>query len=223
MKRRDIEEAPLADIELMAELVPSLGMKERDPRKLPELQTYREKKIVKSGVNLDRDNKRKKELKKDWEEKEQPETWADAVDHREDDLRRRQTAKEDMVGVAHGEIGGEHLERLGNSYLGKLRRILRRLFRAPNLPAEVLETVYLRVKITKMRADGAILKYRVLGCGSSACQNRSFNAAALEVIERFVKPRLGEPSKTLPPPEPELLRLFNTKGLKIRLQGKDLL
>ena len=223
VKRRGIEESPLEEIELVAELVPALGMKERDFRKLPELQTYREKEVVKSGINLrKRPNKREK-LKKDWEEKAQPETLEDAVDHVEDDERRRQTAKEDMIGVSHGEIGGAELERQGDRYLGKITRLLSRLFRAPNLPSDVLEKAFVRIKITQMRADGAILSYRVLGCGSSDCRNQIFNNAALQVIERFVKPRRGEPARTLPRPDPAVLRLFNTEGLKIRLEGKDLL
>ena len=223
MKRRAIEGVPFEDMELVAELIPALGLKERDPRKLPELQTYREKEVVKSGINLRKKNKKRDKLKKDWEEKLQPETLEDAVDYVEDDERRRQTAMADMVGVAHGEIGGAELERQGDRYLGKITRLLSRLFRAPNLPNDVLENVYVRIKITQMRADGAILKYRVLGCGSADCRNQTFNSAALQVIQKFVKPRRGEPLKTLPRPEPAVLRLFNTKGLKIRLEGKDLL
>ena len=223
MKRRDIELSPLEDLELVAELIPALGLKERDPRNLPELQTYREKEVVKSGINLRKRNKKRDKLKKDWEEKLQPETLEDAVDHVEDDERRRQTAIEDMVGSAHGEIGGAELERQGDRYLGRITRMLSRLFRSPNLPSDILERVYVRIKITQMRADGTILQYRVLGCGSLDCRNPTFNNAALQVIKKFVKPRRGEAEKTLPRPEPAVLRLFNTKGLKIRLEGKDLL
>jgi hypothetical protein len=221
VKRRGMEEAPVEAINMVAELVPALGLKQRDPRKLPELQTYREKEVVKSGINLRKKPKRRDKLKKDWQENEPPESLEDAVDHVEEDERRRQTDKADLVGVEHGEIGGAELERRGDRYLGKIRRLLSRLFRSPNLSDDILERVYVRIKIVQMRADGAILKYRVLGCGSADCQNAAFNSAAIQVIERFVKPRKGEPEKTLPRPEPEVLRLFNTKGLKIRLQGRD--
>lgn len=222
MKRRGLDPGPLEEVEFMAELIPALGMKERDPRRLPELQTYREKEIAKSGVNLDRTQKRRKKLKKEWEEKQQPQDLGELMDVRNDDKRRRQVDLSEMEGVAHGEIGGAALERLGNVYLGKVRRLLRRNFRAPNLPREELEALYFRFKITQMRSDGAILAYRALGCGQPACRNTSFNAAAREVMERFLKPRRGEPEETFPPPEPELLRRINLEGLKVRLQGRDL-
>jgi len=225
-KRRDIAQAPYENVELVAQLVPALGMKAPDPKKMPKLQTYEQERIVKSGVNLDRKNPRKKKkLRKKFTPKKarrDPKSVADLLrrDHDEKDLRKKATRVQDIVGEQDGVIGGAQLKRDGVRYGWRVIRKMRPLFRAPNLEPDALKKMRIDIKVTKMRADGAILKYRVVY--RSSHNTPAFTAAAIELIKRFVKPRRGEPERTLPKPSPELLRWFNARGLKLRLTGKAL-
>ena len=223
----DFGAAPDSDV-LHAMLVPKLGLKKADKRKLPKLTKYEQPDKKESGINISRENPdgeplRFKEFKKkksqyDKRRKKKP-SLSDLIDAPDDDdPRMRATRLDDIVGSAEGEVWGEGTEgQAGNIYLGKVERSLRRAFNVPVfLSRDELKKLVVEVLIQQMDADGKIVSYQIRRESSSG----AFNSAAIEAVKRFVPEEGG--SKTFPQPDSEMLNLINQRGVLIRLEGRKL-
>lgn len=223
--RRQPEPPPLDEMEVLeAALMPALGRAKADPRKLPKLQTYEQPEVFEDGVNLDVENPPPmKDLVKDFDPrdaqrdpKSQDKLEDLLQDFREDDPRRKATKLDHIIGHADGVVGGQgDVKRAGNIYGAKVARKLRSRFVVPPfLDEDTLRKLKVRVVVERMNADGEILRYEV----KKKSNNRAFDDASIAAIRDFVPKEGG--SKTLPRPDPEVLRYINSKGMKIDLDGK---
>ncbi|MDP6942987.1 MAG: TonB C-terminal domain-containing protein, partial [Myxococcota bacterium] len=84
----------------------------------------------------------------------------------------------------------------------------------PFIGVETLKTLKVRVKIKRMNGTGEIVTFSVIRKSGK----RAFDDAALAAIQAFVPSKGG--SRTLPRPDPDVLRHINTKGMKITLDGR---
>lgn len=221
LRRRPLASDPLTEPQILeAELLPALGMVEQDPKTLPELQAYEEEEVIEDGVNLREENKPPEEPP-DKEFKPRPQRRksrnklsALLKGYRNKDKRRRPTQLEKIVGKSDGVVGGTGSQaKEGNAYLRQVSRVLRRDFQPGGIPDDVLEGLKAVVKIT-MLIDGTIDGFRLVSPSGS----RAFDEAALRTIRLYSSETRD--NKTLPAPDPELLRFINTKGLRIRFDGK---
>lgn len=208
---------------LEAMVVPALGGVEPDPRQLPRLEAYEEAERVEEAINLENPDPKLQKLLKDdrpQEAKRDPlrrDSALDALlDTRNDDPRvdRKDIAR--ITGFKDGEVGGQGLElKRGNIYSRKVARELSRFFTVPPfLDDASLNKLKVRVRVTRMSFDGAILAYQVV----SRSGDRTFDDAAVAAIKRFSTPDGG--SQRLPTPDAEVLRFINAKGLTITLDGR---
>ena len=224
-RRREPEEPRLAEMDVLeAELLPALGHVDKDPRKLPELQTYEQPEVIEDGVNLDRDNEPPPERpKKDFDPrdaKRDPRNKAKSLDDvlsdfEDDDPRRNPTDLKRVIGDPDGEVGGQgDVMRAGNRYGAKVARRLREVFVVPPFLDEgTLGKLKVRVLVTRLDGDGSILAYEV----QRRSGQRSFDDASIATIREFVPSEGG--SRKLPRPSPDVLRYINSKGLKVTLDG----
>jgi len=229
MRPRGIDFGPAQDTDVLhAMLVPRLGLKKADKKKLPKLTKYEQPDKKEAGINVSRDNPdgaplRFKEFKKkkrqyDKRRKKKP-TLSELIDAPdEDDPRMRPTRLDDIVGSEDGEVWGVGTEgQAGNIYLGKVERSLRRAFNVPVfLSREELKKLVVEVLIQQMDADGNIVAYQIRRESSSS----AFNSAAIEAVKRFVPDEGG--SKAFPQPDAEMLNLINQRGVLVRLEGRKL-
>ena len=213
---------------LTAMLVPRLGMKQADPRKLPRLTKYEAPERVEDGINISSDNPDgkavkfkafdKKKAEYDRKRKKKP-SLADLIDGPEDDdERKRPTRLEDIVGVADGAVWGEGTEgKVGDRYLAEIERSIRSSFNVPVfLSQDELKKLAVEVEIRQMDRNGRIVAYKLRRKSSSS----AFDSAAVEAIKRFVSAEGG--SKTLPVPKAGMLEYINRRGILVRLEGKKL-
>ncbi|MGB0588748.1 MAG: TonB C-terminal domain-containing protein [Myxococcota bacterium] len=222
MKRSQPEEDPVSQMEVLeAALIPALGFAQADPDKLPKLQTYEQPEIVEEGVNLNENPEKLKDLVKEFDKKKAKRDTKKPLDKRlkdfrEDDPRRRATDLSKIIGSAEGEVGGQaDMTKAGNIYGAKVARALRRAFITPPfLGVETLKTLRVKVRISRLQGTGAIMSFRV----TKRSGNRAFDDAAISAIHAFVPKEGGR--KTLPRPDPAVLRYINTKGMKITLDGR---
>lgn len=227
-RRRDPEPDPVEDLPVLeAALFPALGMREPDPSQLPKLETYEQPEIVEDTVNLDRETpppeeKKKKEFdpkeaKRDPKHKD--EKLEDILeDFEDDDPRKRATHLSKIIGHEGGVIGGTATEvKAGNLYAVQVGREIRKRFVAPSyIDVAALADLTVRVKVTKLSPEGEILEFEVV----KKSGNSGYDDAALAAIQEFVPEEGG--TKTLPPPDPDVLRYVNQKGMTVELSGKYL-
>jgi hypothetical protein len=222
MKRRRPEEDPVSEMQVLeAALIPALGFAKADPDQLPKLQTYEQPEIVEEGVNLNENPRDLKDLVKEFDKKKAKRDTSKALDERlkdfrEDDPRRTATDLSKIIGSAEGEVGGQaDMTKVGNIYGAKVARALRRAFVTPPfLGIETLKTLRVKVRINRLQGSGAITEFRVI----KRSGNRAFDDAAISAIQAFVPKEGGR--KTLPRPDPAVLRYINSKGMKITLDGR---
>lgn len=225
-RRRPPEDPPIEEMEVLeAALLPALGMKKPDPRKLPKLETYEQPEILEEAVNLDQDNPKPDEEKK---KKFDPERAKRDPEHRkeklsevlkdfeEDDPRRRPTHFTKMVGLADGDPDGQGFEkREGVQYARKVVKALRRVFKPPtHISEDALKRLRYVVKVTRLSPEGEILAYRVI----KRSGNGGYDNAAEAAIQQFVPAKGG--SRRFPRPPPHVLRYITAKGMKLDLDGK---
>lgn len=222
-KRRELEPSPVEAPEILeAAMIPALGSVDPDARKLPEIQTFERPEIVEEGVNLEGEPSKLDKLIKDLEAKEalkdprNKDTLKDLLSDEDPDPRARARDLSRLTGFKEGEIGGQGMElRLGSVYSTKVAREISKVFRTPPfLDDATLKKLQAKVQVTRMSFEGAIEEFRVV----TKSGDRSFDDAAIAAIKQFV-PREGG-TKRLPPPDPEVLRFINAKGLTITLDGR---
>jgi len=222
-KRRDIEPTPIKTPEVLdATLIPAIGGIMPEARKLPEIETFERPEIFEDAVNLDGPPTaldmlikapEKQDALKDPKNKD---TLKDLLSDEPLDPRAKAKDLSRLTGFKEGEVGGTGTElRLGSVYSNKVSKEIEKVFRVPPfLDEATLKKLKLRVQISRMTFDGAIEEYKVL----SKSNDKSFDDSGLAAIKQFV-PREGG-SKRLPPPDPEVLRFINAKGLTITLDGR---
>lgn len=222
-KRRDIEPTPITEPDVLeAAMIPALGAVDPDLRKLPEIETFERPEIFENAINLDEDPSKLEKLIKRMEHRDalrdpkNKDKLKDLLSDEEVDPRARAKDLSRLTGVKEGEIGGQGSERnMGNVYSARVASVIRRVFKTPPfLDPETLKRLKVKVQVTRMSFDGAIERFRVV----SKSNDPSFDDAAVAAIKQFVPSEGG--TRTLPPPEPEVLRFINTKGLTITLDGR---
>ena len=222
MKRRGAEEDPISEVEVLeAALIPALGFVQPEPDKLPKLETYEQPEVVEEGVNLSENPEKLKDLVKEFDKKKAKRVTRKALDERlkdfrEDDPRRQATELSKIIGSDDGEVGGQAtMLKAGNIYGAKVGRAIRRAFVVPPfLTSDVLKTLRVKVKIKRLSGSGAIALFRVI----KKSGNRAFDDAAISAIQKFVPSKGGQ--KTLPRPDPDVLRYVNSKGIRVTLDGR---
>ena len=222
MKRRQAEEDPVSEVEVLeAALIPALGFLQPDPNALPKLETYEQPEVVEDGINLNENPEKLKDLIKEFDKEKAKRVTNKPLDERlrdfrEDDPRRKATELSKIIGSEDGEVGGQaDMKKAGNIYGAKVARAIRRHFITPPfLGVETLKTLRVRVTISRMQGSGAILSFRV----TKKSGNRAFDDAAMAAIHKFVPSQGG--SRTLPRPDPAVLRYINSKGMRVTLDGR---
>jgi len=227
-KDRGIDFGPADKDILHAMLVPKLGLKKADARKLPRLTKYEQPERVEDGINIKRENlagkpvKHKDFVKKkaefDKRRKKNP-SLSDLIDSPEDDdPRKRATMLSDIVGVEDGAVWGEGTDgKVGDLYLAKVEKSIRSAFNVPVfLSREELKKLVVEIEIRQMDGKGRIVTYKMRRKSRSG----AFNSAAIEAIKRFVREEGG--SKTLPVPKTDMLQYVNRRGILVRLEGRKL-
>jgi len=225
---RSIDFGLARDRVLQAMLIPRLGLKKASKYRLPRLTKYEQPERVEDGINISRHNPdgktikhkafRKKKAQYDRRRKKAP-TLDELIDSPDDaDPRKRASALDEIVGVAHGSTTGQGtVGAAGNVYLGKVEAAIRSAFNVPVFMShDELRKLVVEIEIRRMDGKGKVRVYKIRRKSKST----AFNTAALEAIKRFVPAEGG--SRTLPRPEPEILESINQRGLLVRLEGRKL-
>jgi len=225
--RRGLDFPPREEEVLQAMLIPKLGAKKADPKKLPRLVKYEQPEKFEDAVNIENEIEEAVELKKDRKRKKaeldrrrrKRPSLGELIDAPEDDdPRKRAVQLDSIIGVKHGSVHGRGTEgRAGDVYLGKVEQSLRRSFVVPVfLTEEELKRLRVDVKIIRIDQGGRVKKYRV----ARRSGNSAYDGAALDAIRRYVPSEGG--SKTLPAPPLEMLELINRRGILVKLEGRKL-
>ncbi len=225
--RRGLAYLPRDEEALEAMLIPKLGGKKADPRKLPKLLKYEQPEKFEDAINIKNAVEEAKDLKKarrkkkaelDRRRKKRP-SLGELIDAPvDDDPRKRAVQLDSIIGAKHGSVHGQGTEgKAGDVYLGKIERSLRRSFVVPVFLTDAeLKKLRVDVKIIMIDDKGHVKKYRV----TRKSGNSAYDGAALDAIRRYVPSEGG--SKNLPPPPPEMLDLINRRGVLLRLEGRKL-
>lgn len=206
--------------------VAKLGMAELDPRKLPELQTYEQPEKVELGVNVDnkatqvkplpyKDFLRKKS-QLDRRKKRKKRDPFQSLDVFDDDPRKRPTAFEKIVGRFDGNPYGRGVDQQKfDHYFGKVAMAFHKRFSVPtSLSKRVIQKQRVSVHITEMGSDGSLIKYKI----RRKARKSNFTMAAIATLRAFMPAEGGQ--HRLPPPDDEILRFVNTKGIVVDLDGR---
>ncbi len=222
-KRRELEPAPIKELEILeAMVIPALGMVEPNSKILPELETYERPEFIEDGVNLEATPSKLDEALKDMEAKPElrdpknKSKIADVLDNSDLDPRARPKDISSKTGVSTGDVNGQATTtQLGHAYSAKVTGEIKKVFKVPPfLDDATLKKLQVRVQVTRLSFDGSIEEYRIV----SKSNERSYDDAALAAIKQFSSRDGG--TKRFPPPDPEVLRFINTKGLTITLDGR---
>ncbi len=222
-RRRDIEPTPLVAPEILeAAMIPALGSVDPDDRKLPEIETYERPEILEEGVNLEAPPTAldkiitQPEAKPELKDPKSKNDLSKILDADNNDPRARPKDLSRITGFKEGEVGGQGTElNQGNVYATKVTKEIKQVFKVPPfLDDETLKKLQVRVQVVRLSFDGAIEEFRVV----SKSNDRSYDDAALAAIKQFVPKEGGQ--KRFPPPDPEVLRFINSKGLTITLDGR---
>lgn len=222
-KRREPEPPPVTEPEVLeASMVPAIGGVMPDPTKLPEIETVERPEVYEDAVNLDNSPSELSKIIKAPEhqdEKVDPnrkDKLKDLLSDEPLDPRARAKDLSRLTGFKEGEIGGQGMElRLGSIYSNQASKQIRKYFTlAPFFDEATLKKLSVKILVKKMRLDGAIEEFEI----KKKSGDQSFDGAAIAAIKQFVPDEGG--TKTLPPPDPEVLRYINAKGLLIQFDGR---
>ena len=205
--------------------VAKLGGKEPDPKKLPEIQKYEEPEKIEESVNVSEAPKkvkplpmkdflkRKARLDKRKRRRKKPRKDLFNLD---DDPRARATAFEEITGRLDGEIYGKGTDQEKfDTYFGKMALEMHRVFAVPNsLSEKQIKRQVVRILITKMRADGSIVSYKL----KRRARSKAFTSAAEAAIRQFMANEGG--TSRLPRPDADILAFVNEKGILVDLDGR---
>ncbi len=222
-KRRRPEEPPYQAPEMLeAAVVPAYGAIDPDDRKLPEIETFERPEVFEQGVALDKEPSAVEKIitssdpMKALLDPKSKNALEKLISSEPVDPRARAKDLSRLTGFKDGEIGGQGTEeRQGSIYSVKVAREIAKVFRTPPFIDEAtLKKLQLKVMVQRLGLDGAINEFKV----QSRSGDRSFDDAAMAAIKQFI-PREGG-TKTLPVPDPDVLRYINAKGLVITLDGR---
>jgi hypothetical protein len=221
-KRRGPEEPSVRVPEVLeAAMIPALGSLEPDPSKLPEIETVETPEVFEDRVNLDQEPSRidrivtRDEARKAMRDPLNRSPLDKLLNEERPDPRARAKDLSRLTGFREGEVGGQGTEvRLGNLYASRVAREISKVFKVPPFldPAR-LKKLQLRILVERMAPDGSVLRYRI----DRRSDDRTFDDAGLAAFRLFVPEDGG--TKALPPPDPEVLRFINARGLLIKLDG----
>ncbi len=221
-KRRAPEEPPVRAPEVLeAAMIPALGSLAPDPTQLPEIETIETPEVFEEQVNLDQAPSRleklvtRDEARAAMRDPLNRSPLDKLLNEERPDPRARAKDLSRLTGYAEGEVGGQGTEvRLGNLYASRVAREISKVFKVPPFldPAR-LRKLQMKILVERMAADGSVTKYKV----ESRSVDRTFDDAALAAFRQFVPLEGG--TKTLPQPEPDVLRYINARGLLIKLDG----
>ena len=221
-KRLGLEEPALGVPDFLeATVIPAFGNIAPDPTRLPEIETFERPEVFEQDVNLETEPSaleplvKRPEARPELKEKDSKSSLDKLLSDDKPDPRARAKRLENLTGFREGEIGGQGTEvRLGSIYSGRVAREVSKVFRIPPfLDPATLKKLKVKVMVERLGLDGAILGYRI----REKSGDRSFDDAAIAAIKQFVPIEGG--SKTLPPPEADVLRYVNARGLLITLDG----
>ncbi|MCC6622719.1 MAG: TonB C-terminal domain-containing protein [Deltaproteobacteria bacterium] len=222
-KRRAPEPPPLVEPEILeASMVPALGGVLPDPKRLPEIETVERPEIFEDAVNLDQSNSELAKIIKGPEHQEakldpaRKDTLDKLLDDQPLDPRARAKDLSRLTGFKEGEIGGQGMEvKLGSIYSNQASKAIRKEFKlSPFFDDATLKKLSVKILVKKMRLDGSIEEFEI----KKKSGDRGFDDAAVAAIKQFVSKEGG--TKTLPTPDPEVLRYINQKGLLIQFDGR---
>ncbi|MFO0751523.1 MAG: TonB C-terminal domain-containing protein [Myxococcota bacterium] len=222
-KRREPEPPPIKEPEILeASMVPALGGVMPDPTKLPEIETVERPEVYEDAVNLDNSPSELAKILKSDEHKDEKvdpnrkDKLKDLLSDEPLDPRARAKDLSRLTGFKEGEIGAQGMElRLGSIYSTQSSKIIRKEFKLPPFYDDAtLKKLSVKILVKKMRLDGAVEEFEI----KKKSGDQSFDGAAIAAIKQFVPKEGGQ--KTLPPPDPEVLRYINQKGLLIQFDGR---
>jgi hypothetical protein len=205
--------------------IAKLGGKEPDKKKLPEIQKYEEPEKIEESVNVSEAPKkvkplptkdflkRKAQLDKRKRRKRRPRRDLFNLD---DDPRARPTAFEEITGRLDGEMYGKGADQEKfDTYFGKMALEMHRVFAVPNsLSKKQIKRQLVRIIITEMTADGAIVSYKL----KRRARSKAFTSAAEAAIREFIATEGGK--YRLPRPDADILSFVNDKGIIVDLDGR---
>lgn len=228
--RLGIETELPGDVQIIqAAVIPRLGMKEQDPKKLPELQAYEEPEKIEDGVNITDTPPevppeqvkikefKPKDARLDRRRKARPRSLEDILaGAKDDDPRKRPTRLEEIIGNPGGSIHGSGTEFVeGDAWAGKVTLDLRREFIVPSsIDDESLRRLSVEIAILKISAKGEIERFEVV----QRSGNAAYNTAAVQLIKKFMPSEGG--SLSLPEPPPKVRSYINTQGMVVVLEGR---
>jgi len=222
-KRRAPEPTPLTEPEILeASMIPALGGVLPDPTKMPEIETFERPEIFEDAVNLERSNSELAKIIKGSEHQEakldpkRKDTLDKILDDQPLDPRARAKDLSRLTGFKEGEVGGQGMEvKLGSIYSNQASKVIRKEFKlSPFFDEETLKRLSAKILVKKMRLDGSVEEFEI----KKKSGDRGFDDAAVAAIKQFVPKEGG--TKTLPTPDPEVLRYINQKGLLIQFDGR---
>ncbi|HIA04274.1 MAG TPA: hypothetical protein EYN06_04955 [Myxococcales bacterium] len=217
---------PQMDAVVIELKVAKLGMAEPDPHKLPELQTYEQPEKVELGVNVDKKATQVKPLpykeflrKKSQLDRRKRRKKRDpfkSIDVFDDDPRKRPTAFEKITGRLDGNPYGRGVDQQKfDHYFGRVAMEFHKRFSVPtSLSKRVIQKQRVSVHITEMGADGSLIKYKI----RRKARKSNFTMAAIATLRAFMPAEGGQ--HRLPPPDDDILRFVNTKGIVVDLDGR---
>ena len=205
--------------------VAKLGMKEPDPKKLPELQTYEQPEYVETGVNIkvkmvkvkplpfQEFKARKARMDKRRRRRRDP---FNKLRIFEEDPRKRPTRFEKITGRLDGNPYGRGVDQEKfDSYFARVAYALYNQFEvSTSLAKDVIKKQLVRVKFTGITATGAIVAYRI----KRRARKKVFTLNAEACLKQFMPTEGGK--ATLPVPDAELLKFINKKGFIVDLDGR---
>lgn len=206
--------------------IAKLGMKDPDPKKLPEIQKYEESEKEELSVNVEKDPtavkplqlkdflKKKKQLDRR-RKKRKPKLRRDLF-NLDNDPRARPTRFEEITGRLEGDIYGKGMDTAKfDQYFGRLALELHKVFHPPtSLTRKQIQKQRVRIKITRMSVDGTVLAYRVL----RKAKKDGFTQSAVAALREFVPAEGGR--RQLPSPPADILEFVNKKGVIVDLDGR---
>ena len=200
-------------------------MKEPDPKKLPELQTYEQPELVEEGINVETPvekvrplpykefKARKARLDKRRRKRKDPFKRLKLFD---EDPRKRPTKFEKITGRLDGNPYGRGVDQdKFDTYFAKMAYALYNRFDvSSSMSKDTIRKQLVRIRVTQMSADGLILRYHI----KRRARLKAFTMSAMACIRNFVPAEGGR--FRLPPPDTDILEFINKKGIIIDLDGR---
>ena len=129
-----------------------------------------------------------------------------------DRVQKRKSQLNRWIGTATGRRDGDGLvSRKGSAYVREVRVAMQHEFVLPGtVPVWLRKTLQVRIRITRMTANGQVISYRVVRKSG----NEAFDRTVRGLMARY---KAG--SRSLPPPPPHILAEINSRGLEVLLRG----